>query len=405
MPNISQRGDQVSASPIRSLVPYARSAEREGKKIYYLNIGQPDIKTPANALEALRSFDEKIIKYGPSEGIFSLRNQLKDYYKRFDINIKADDVYVTTGASEAIAFTLFSAFDIGDEVIIPEPFYANYIGFTQMSGVNIIPITSTIENEFSLPSIEEFEKAIGPKTKAIFLCNPSNPTGQLYSKEELTKLSELVKTKNIYLIVDEVYREFCYEKEFYSVLNLTNINDQTIVIDSISKVFSSCGARVGYLVTRNEKLKEVIEKYAQMRLCPPMIGQRLAEACYESFGTYIPDVKEEYRKRRNYLYERLSTIENVVTYKPQAAFYNIVDLPIDDSMKFCKWMLQDFSYKDQSVMMAPATGFYSNQEIGKTQVRIAYVLSVDKLKHAIDCLEKGLAIYQSTVLSQTTMIG
>lgn len=398
MPQVSQRGESVSASPIRSLVPYARAAETAGKTIYYLNIGQPDILTPPKAIQALRNFDEEIIKYGSSEGLFSLRSKLVEYYKRFEVSIEATDVYVTTGASEAISLTLFSSFDIGDEVIIPEPFYANYIGFTQMSGVTIVPITSTIDQKFALPSIDEFEKVITPRTKAIFLCNPSNPTGQLYSQEDLEKLSMLVKERDLYLIVDEVYREFCYETEFYSVLNLENIKDQTIVIDSISKVFSCCGARVGYIVTRNQALKNVVEKYAQMRLCPPMIGQRIAEACYDSFDTYFHDVKDEYRKRRNYLYERLNKIDGVKTYKPNAAFYNIVELPVDDAMKFCKWMLEHFSYENQSVMMAPADGFYSHKSIGKRQVRIAYVLSIDKLEKAIDCLEQGLTSYIKQVM-------
>lgn len=400
MPGVSKRGQVQAQSPIRSLVPFADQAKADGVEIFHLNIGQPDILTPEAALEQIKSIDEDIIKYGPSAGQLSLRKKVAEYYNEINIPINAEQVYITTGASEAIQFALFSCFDPGDEIIIPEPFYANYLGYAQISQVNIVPITSEFDKQFALPSPENFDQLIGENTKAIFLCNPGNPTGQLYTREELEALVEVVKKNDIYLIVDEVYREFCYDREFTSVLQFDKISEHVIVIDSISKVFSSCGARVGYLITRSEKLRQVIDKYAQLRLCPPALGQIMAEACYTNYRPYINEAKEEYNRRRKVLYNRLSKMEGVKCYYPSAAFYNMVELPIDDATKFCKWMLTDFRHEGKTVMFAPADGFYFNQELGKKQVRIAFVLSEDKLNTAMDCMEAGLKEYQK-VMSQT----
>jgi len=391
----STRGLELAQSPIRSLIPYAREAKSKGIEILHLNIGQPDIITPEAALEKVKSLSETVISYGSSEGMLSLRRRVCKYYEKFDISITENELMVTTGASEAIQFSLFSAFDPGDEIIIPEPFYANYLGYTQMSGIQIVPVTSTLESEFELPPTEAFYDAITSKTKGIFLCNPGNPTGKLYSRASLERLAKLVKDEGLFLIVDEVYREFCYEDDFYSVLNIEEIRNNVIVIDSISKVFSSCGARIGYVVTRNQELISSMLRYAQLRLCPPHFGQILAQACYDACDTYLPDVKKEYNERRLYLYERLSQMEGVKTYLPPAAFYNVVELPIDDAETFCKWMLTKFNNNGQTVMMAPCDGFYIDKSLGKKQVRIAYVLKREDLAKAMDCLEAGLIAYNT----------
>ena len=400
MPKVSERGQLQTQSPIRSLVPFADQAKADGVEILHLNIGQPDILTPTTALNRIKNLEEDIIKYGPSAGIPSLRKKVAEYYNEINISITPEQVYVTTGASEAIQFALFSCFDPGDEIIIPEPFYANYLGYAQISQVNIIPITSEFDKQFALPAPERFSSLINENTKAIFLCNPGNPTGQLYTKEELEALVEVVKKNDLYLIVDEVYREFCYDSEFTSVLQFDEISENVIVIDSISKVFSSCGARVGYLITKSEQLRTVIDKYAQLRLCPPALGQIMAEACYTDYRPYINEAKEEYNKRRKVLYNRLSKIEGVKCYYPSAAFYNMAELPIDDATKFCKWMLTDFRHEGKTVMFAPADGFYSNQELGKKQVRIAFILNEEKLEQAMDCLEIALKEYQK-IMHQT----
>lgn len=397
MPIRSSRGENLTQSPIRSLIPFARQAKEKGVSVLHLNIGQPDIRTPQAALDIIANNDDKVIAYGASEGKLSLRKKVASYYKKFDINITHEQVLVTTGASEAICFSLFSCFDPGDEIIIPEPFYANYIGFAEMSGVTIIPVSSTLEEKFDLPSTEAFFEVITEKTKAIFLCNPGNPTGRMYNKASLLRLAALVKEKDLFLIVDEVYREFCYEEDFYSVLNIESIENNVIVIDSISKVFSSCGARIGYIVTRNENLQQSILKYAQLRLCPPYYGQILAEACYNAVDDYLDPVRSEYNDRRQYLYARLSEMEGVKTYLPTAAFYNMVELPVDDAEAFCIWLLTHFEYKGHTVMMAPANGFYVNQELGKRQVRLAYILNKEKLALAMDCLEQALSIYSNVV--------
>lgn len=393
----STRGLELSQSPIRSLIPFAREAKAKGIEILHLNIGQPDIETPVAALNKVKGLQDEVISYGSSEGMLTLRERVARYYKKFQIDITSNDLMVTTGASEAIQFSLFSAFDPGDEIIIPEPFYANYLGYTQMSGINIVPVTSSLESEFALPSTEAFYEAITERTKGIFLCNPGNPTGKLYSQESLERLAKLVKEEGLFLIVDEVYREFCYEDEFYSVLNIEEIRNNVIVIDSISKVFSSCGARIGYVVTRNQELIASMLRYAQLRLCPPHFGQILAEACYDACDTYLPDVKEEYNERRLYLYERLSQMDGVKTYLPPAAFYNVVELPIDDAESFCKWMLREFNHNGQTVMMAPCDGFYIDKSLGMKQVRIAYVLKRENLARAMDCLEAGLIAYKKAM--------
>ena len=389
----SIRGQELSQSPIRSLIPYARKAKEKGVEILHINIGQPDIPTPVAALDSVKSMQDEVISYGSSEGMLSLRKRVCQYYSKFAIDIDSSSIMVTTGASEAIQFSLFSCFDPGDEIIIPEPFYANYLGYTQMSGIRIVPVASTLDKEFELPSTEAFYNSISKKTKGIFLCNPGNPTGKLYSKESLERLAKLIKDENLFLIVDEVYREFCYNSEFFSVLNFESIRDNVIVIDSISKVFSSCGARIGYVVTRNKTLQNSMLRYAQLRLCPPHFGQVLAEACYDACDEYLPDVKKEYNERRLFLYDRLSKMEGVKTYLPPAAFYNVVELPIDDAERFCKWMLEEFQLDGRTVMMAPCDGFYIHKSMGKKQVRIAYVLEKEKLSQAMDCLEAGLLAY------------
>jgi len=394
--NSSYRGQNLTKSPIRSLIPYAREAKARGIEILHLNIGQPDIKTPEAAIQIIKKSSEPIIAYGPSEGFFSLRSRVAQYYQKFAPGIKTENILVTTGASEAIQFSLFSCFDPGDELIIPEPFYANYLGFAQMSGIKLVPVQSNLESGFELPQPEAFEQLITSKTKGIFLCNPGNPTGRLYTEAALKGLAHLVKAKDLFLIVDEVYREFCYDTTFYSVLNIEDIQDNVIVVDSISKVFSSCGARVGYIVTRNKDILEAVIRFAQMRLCPPYFGQVLAEACYDECDSYLPEVKNEYNERRQYLYSRLNQIEGIRTYLPEAAFYNVVELPVDNAEAFCKWMLTDFQKENTTIMMAPCAGFYINKDLGKKQVRLAYVLGKEKLERAMDCLESGLLNYNKS---------
>ncbi len=393
-PVISRRGMEIDASPIRSLLPYARQAKADGKNILHLNIGQPDIPTPPRALERVRNIDQKIIKYGHSEGLPELRQIVSKYYDKFNANISWEDIYVTTGASEAILFTLLACCDDRDEIIIPEPFYANYLGFAKISDVRIIPLTTYIKDEFALPSPDAFEQLITSNTKAIFLCNPGNPTGQLYSSDELKALLQIVKKHKLFLIVDEVYREFCYDEPFTSILSFEGFEDNVIVIDSISKVYSSCGARVGYLITKNQDILETVNKFAQLRLCPPYYGQELALGCYEDPDHYLARVKDEYRNRRQVMYDRLSVMKGVFCYKPKAAFYNLVALPVRDATHFCQWLLTDFELNGQTVMLAPANGFYFTQSHGKHQVRIAYILNEKDLTSAMDCLE--LALFQYT---------
>ena len=331
MPNQSVRGTNLAHSPIRSLMPYARQAKAQGKKVFHLNIGQPDIPTPPKALDKIKSNQTSIISYGASEGMPALRTQVAAYYRKFGAQLEQNDVFVTTGASEAILFALFASCDAGDEVIIPEPFYANYLGFADTSSVNIVPITSTLATNFSLPKPAAFEALITPKTKAIILCNPGNPTGQLYSRSDLIALMQIVKKHDLFLIVDEVYKEFCYDQPFTSALSFPELSEHVIVLDSISKVFSSCGARVGFLISKNKGIQTSVEKYAQLRLCPPHFGQQLALACFEDHGAYIEKAKEEYRQRRKILFDALSRIPGLQCSLPEAAFYIIVQLPIKDA--------------------------------------------------------------------------
>lgn len=398
----SHRGLNMTLSPIRSLLPFARKAKKEGRNVFHLNIGQPDIPTPPQAMEAIRAVKDRIISYGPSEGLPSLRALVAQYFNKFDAHVTADDIYVTTGASEAILFTLFATCDVGDEVIIPEPFYANYLGFAETSSIKIVPITTHIEEAFGLPSPEAFEQLITPRTRAIMLCNPGNPTGQLYTADQLNKILDLCKRHNLFMVVDEVYREFCYDTNFTSILSVEGGEDHVIVIDSISKVFSSCGARIGYLITKNEDIRNTVLKYAQLRLCPPYLGQVLAEACYRYGHDYIEEAKIEYAKRREVLYSGLNSIDGIKAYKPTAAFYNIVELPVPNATEFCKWMLSDFNHNGNTVMLAPAGGFYFSEHVGASQVRIAYILNENHLQQALECLQVGLKQYHKMVLQPAT---
>lgn len=381
-------------SPIRKLVPFAQKAETDGKKVYYLNIGQPDIKTPEGVLTELKNIDRTIIEYSNSAGFLSYRNGLTKYYNHLNFDVTPDDILVTNGGSEALVFAFNTCLNPGEEVIIPEPFYANYNGFARMADVNIVPVTSTIDNGFALPPIEDFEKLISPKTKAILICNPGNPTGYLYSKKELETLRDIVKKHNLFLIADEVYREFCYDgNTHYSVFNLKGIEENTIVIDSVSKRYSMCGARVGALVTKNRTLIAGALKYAQARLSPPTLGQIAGEAALKTPQSYFDEVTVEYVGRRDLLISELNKIEGVKCPTPKGAFYAIAELPVRDTEQFCRWLLEDFSYKNQTVMLAPASGFYATPGKGKKEVRIAYVLNKSDIANAIEVLKEALKVY------------
>ncbi|MFT4761003.1 MAG: aspartate aminotransferase [Paraglaciecola sp.] len=394
MPNISNRGANTYASPIRKLSGFANQAKAAGKYVYHLNIGQPDIATPTIALEKIKNLDLTVVEYAPAEGIRSYREALVDYYKAFDINVTADQILITTGASEAILFSMLSCMDAGDEIIIPEPFYAIYNGFSQMSNLTILPITSYLETGFKLPEVTEFEQVITEKTKAIFICNPNNPTGCLYSKENLIALAKLANKHDLFLFVDEVYREFCYDDgEFFSALNIEGMEENVVVMDSISKRFSACGARVGALVTRNQEVLDTVVRFSRLRLSSPTLGQILAEATLSEPPAYIEMARSEYDLRRKTVYERLSKIEGVDCYLPGGAFYCFVRLPVADSEHFCQWLLEEFTYQNKTVMLAPGGGFYASKGLGYNEVRIAYVLNVKDLHGAMDCLEEALRIY------------
>ena len=394
MPQISNRGQNMPASPIRRLVPYAEEAKRQGKKVYHLNIGQPDIKTPENAIEAVKNTDLKVIEYSHSAGNESYRRKLSKYYQNIDIDINHENIIITTGGSEAIVFAFMTCLNPGDEVIIPEPFYANYNGFATMADVKIKPITSKIEDGFALPKIEEFEKLITDKTKGIVICNPNNPTGYLYSETELKELSKIIKKYDLYLFSDEVYREFCYDGEkHFSAMYLKDIEQNVILMDSVSKRYSECGVRIGAMITKNKDVLATALKYAQARLSPPSYGQIIGEASLETPPEYFKEVYDEYIARRNFTVEALNKMEGVFCPKPKGAFYAVVKLPIDDADKFAQWLLQDFSYENKTLMLAPATGFYSTKGLGKNEVRIAYVLKIDDLKEAMKCLEVALKEY------------
>lgn len=394
MPTISEKGRRMPASPIRKLVPFSDEAKKRGIKVYHLNIGQPDIETPEEALHAIRHFNEKVVAYSHSAGILSYRQKLTQYYKSKNIAVTSDEIIVTTGGSEAILFTFGSCMDQGDEVIIPEPFYANYNGFAVNAGVVIRPIPSYIESDFALPPIAEFEKAITPKTRAILICNPNNPTGYLYSKEELERLREIVLKHDLFLIADEVYREFCYDNsQHYSVMNLEGLEKHVVMVDSVSKRYSACGFRIGTLISRNHEVMQTALKFAQARLSPPTFGQVAAEAAIDVPETYFAEILDEYHARRNTVVEAVSSIPGAMCPTPKGAFYVVARLPIDDSDRFCRWLLEEFNYHGETVMFAPATGFYATRGRGLDEVRISYVLNVEELKKAMTCLTEALKVY------------
>ncbi len=394
--DLSKRISSFQASPIRRLVPYATAAKKKGIHVYHLNIGQPDIKTPSQVIDAVRSFDHSIIAYGESEGDASLRAALTSYYEGYGVSVEDDEIMVTTGGSEALQFVLMTLCDPADEVIIPEPYYTNVDSFAKSAGVVLKPVTSRFEDAFALPPIEEFRRNITDRTKAILLCSPNNPTGYIYSKEELSALLDIAEEKNLFLIVDEVYREFCYDGgSFISALTFTDHLDRIVVVDSFSKRYSMCGARIGALVTKRKDIIEGAMKLAQARLCPPDIEQVAALAALSTPSSYIEEVREEYQARRDFLVRELNTIEGVSCSNPKGAFYLIAELPVENAEDFCLFLLRDFSYKNQTVMFAPAEGFYVTEGMGRNQVRIAYVLNVEDLKHAVECLREALREYNS----------
>lgn len=398
MPKISEKGQRMPASPIRKLTPFADKAKLEGKKVYHLNIGQPDIETPEGMLNAIKNIDFKVWAYTPSEGTLSYRKKLTEYYNKLGYNITPENIIVTTGGSEAITIGMMTCLDPGDEVIIPEPFYANYNGFANQSDIVVKPILSYIDNGFALPPISEFEKLITPKTKAIIICNPNNPTGYLYSQDELNALKELALKYDLYLFSDEAYREFCYDgREFISPMHLSGLDDNVIVMDTVSKRYSACGARLGCLITKNKAVLTAGLKFAQARLSAGMVEQIAGEAAVDTPDEYFTAVNKEYTKRRDTLVTALNKIEGVYCPNPGGAFYVVAKFPIDNSDKFCQWMLESFSHNNQTVMMAPATGFYSTAGAGTNEVRMAYVLNNDDLNKAMECLAEGLKVYPGRV--------
>ncbi len=394
MPTISLRGQNCPPSPIRKLVPFSDEAKIRGIKVYHLNIGQPDIETPANVLEKIRNTDLKVIEYSHSAGILSYRKKLAEYYQRVGIEVTPDQMIVTTGGSEGILFALLTCLNPGDEIIIPEPFYANYNGFAVAAGVVVKPIASFIDDGFALPPMSAFEASITPRTKAIMICNPNNPTGYLYSQEELKLLRDIVKKHDLYLFSDEVYREFCYDGNLHhSVMNLEGIDQNVVLLDSISKRYSACGVRIGVMISKNKEIIGTAMKFAQARLSPPTFGQIAGEEAVDTPAGYLVKVLDEYVKRRNIVVESINRMEGCFCPNPGGAFYAVARLPIDDSDRFCQWLLEDFSYEGQTVMLAPATGFYSTPGRGKDEVRISYVLNLDDLKNSMKCLEEGLKVY------------
>jgi aspartate aminotransferase len=394
MPYTSQRGQLMPESPIRKLAPLAEKAKARGVKVYHLNIGQPDIFTPQIALDAIKNMDRKILEYSPSDGFKSLRVKLASYYRTFNIDVSNNDIIVTTGGSEAVSFAFMSCLDPGDEIIVPEPAYANYTAFAIGAGAVIKPVVSSIEDGFSLPPIEKFEELITEKTKGILICNPNNPTGYLYTRKEMNLIRDLVKKYDLYLFSDEVYREFCYTGAPYiSAFHLDGIEENVILIDSVSKRYSETGIRIGTLVTKNKEVRKTVMKFCQARLSPPLIGQIVAEASIDTPREYMMEVYDEYLERRKFLIDGLNRISGVYSPIPMGAFYTIARLPIDDSDKFCAWCLSDFEFDGCTVMMAPATGFYTDPNLGKDEVRIAYVLNKEDLKHALIVLGKALEAY------------
>ncbi|MES2373248.1 MAG: pyridoxal phosphate-dependent aminotransferase [Bacteroidota bacterium] len=393
MLQISQRGQAMPASPIRKLVPYAEAAKKRGTQVYHLNIGQPDIETPKMVLDAVRHSDFKVLEYSHSAGNESYRKKLVGYYESVGIHVNHNEIIVTTGGSEAIQFGFMACLDAGDEVIIPEPFYANYNGFAVAAGVTVVPVTSYIENGFALPPIEEIEKKITPRTKAIVICNPNNPTGYLYSYEEMQQLRDIIRRHNLYLFSDEAYREFCYEGKQISAMHLEGVDDNVIIMDTISKRYSACGGRIGAFITKNKALLDAVMKFAQARLSPPSFAQIAGEAAIDLPADYFDTTKAEYKSRRDLIVQRLNAMEGVFCPNPGGAFYAIAKLPIDDADVFCQWLLESFSFENQTVMLAPATGFYGTPGLGKQEVRLAYVLNLNDINKAMNCLEVALKQY------------
>ena len=407
MLTISQRGQQMPPSPIRKLVPFAEAARKKGIKVYHLNIGQPDIETPKAIMDAVRRTEIKVLEYSHSAGNESYRRKLVQYYKKVGIDVTHEQILITTGGSEAIMFGFFTCLNPGDEVIIPEPFYANYNGFACAAGVNVVPITSTIETGFALPPIEDFEKVITTKTKAVIICSPNNPTGYLYSRKEMEALKDICIRKNLYLFSDEAYREFCYppdgghgDGEYVSAMHLPGLEQHVVLMDTISKRYSACGARIGALVTKNKAVYDAAMKFAQARLSPPGLAQMMGEAAVDLPDDYFDEPKAEYMARRDLLVQRLNAMPGVFCPKPLGAFYAMARLPIDDADKFCQWLLEDFSYNNQTVMLAPATGFYGTAGLGKNEVRLAYVLNLESIAAAMDCLERALEEYPGRQIMQ-----
>lgn len=398
MPVLSSKATQMPASPIRRLVPYSEEAKKRGTTVYHLNIGQPDIETPQVALHAIKNFDQSVIEYSHSAGNESYRKGLADYYCKAGIPISFEDVMITTGGSEALTIGFMASCNPGDEIIIPEPFYANYNGFATQSGLTVVPVTAKIENGFALPPIEDFEHKITNKTKAIVICNPGNPTGYLYTKEELEQLRDLVKKHDLFLFADEVYREFCYDgAEPFSVLNLSGIEENVILIDSVSKRYSMCGVRIGALISKNRLFMAAALKFGQARLSPPSLGQVAAEAALQTPQSYFDNVVKEYIERRNIMVDGLNAIEGVFCPKPKGAFYCVAQFPVEDADDFCQWLLESFEYEGQTVMMAPCSGFYATKGLGKNEARIAYVLEKESLKNALKCLEEALKVYPGRI--------
>lgn len=394
MPTISNKAVEMPASPIRKLVPFAEKAKLQGTRVYHLNIGQPDIETPQVALDAIHHMDRKVIEYSHSAGFESYRKGLAKYYQSVGINVESDDILITTGGSEALIFGLMSTCNPGDEIIIPEPFYANYNGFAVMAGLNVIPVTANIETGFALPPVQEIEAKITPKTKAIIICNPGNPTGYLYSKEELEQLKTVVKKHDLFLFADEVYREFCYDGATpFSVMNLTDMEQHVVMIDSVSKRYSMCGARIGALISKNQEVMQAALKFGQARLSPPTVDQIAAEAALNTPSSYFENVVKEYVGRRNILVDGLNRIPGVFCPKPSGAFYCVAKFPVKDAEHFCQWLLESFSFEGATVMMAPANGFYATKGEGQQEARLAYVLNQEDLTHAIRVLEEALNVY------------
>ncbi len=399
MPQISAKGRNMPESPIRKLVPFSDEAKKKGRKVYHLNIGQPDIETPEGAMNVLKNTNIKVVEYSHSAGILSYRKKLVEYYKKCNITIGENDIIVTNGGSEGILFAFMVCMDPGDEVIIPEPFYANYNGFATEAGVIVKPIVSSIDNGFALPPMEEFEKLITPKTKAIMICNPNNPTGYLYSEQELQSLKDIVKKHDLYLMSDEVYREFCYDgNQHFSAMNLEGIEDHVILLDSVSKRYSACGVRIGCFISKNKEIMTTAMKFAQARLSPPTFGQILSEAAIDTPQAYFDKVIAEYVTRRNVVVEAINKMEGCFCPNPKGAFYAVARLPIDNADKFCQWLLEDFEYNNETVMLAPATGFYSTKGKGTDEIRISYVLKVEDLKASMKCLEEALKVYSGRTI-------